>query len=171
MPSSSSNSKSDPEPAAALVRAPLVSSELAESPRHVRPARVALVALGLVPLGAAAGALAGALGVTIWLAINDGLRAALAPPVWGVAGIVGAACGAVLLPLAGFTLLRYVPLGRALAETIVATALGGVVGVQFWDEQWLFGPLAGFGLAAIRLWALTRRKRLAGPGGGQPAAR
>ena len=65
--------------------------------------------------------------------------------------------GAVILPLAGFTLLRYVPLGRALAETIVATALGGAIGVQFLGGWWLAGPLAGFGVAATRLWALARR--------------
>jgi hypothetical protein len=110
-------------------------------------------------LGAGAGAIAGALGVTIWLSIIEGVRAAFDPPVWGVAGLIGGALGAVLLPLAGFTLLRYVALGRALAETIVATALGGVVGIQFLGVWWLVGPLAGFGLAAVRLWELARRNR------------
>jgi hypothetical protein len=72
---------------------------------------------------------------------------------------VGSVLGAVILPVAGFTLLRYVPLGRALAETIAATALGGAIGVQFLGAWWLAGPLVGFGVAATRLWALARRAR------------
>jgi hypothetical protein len=120
-----------------------------------------LVGLGLIPLGAAAGALAGALGVTIWLSIIQGVRAAFDPAAWWVAGAIGGALGAVILPIAGFTLLRYVPLGRALAETILATAVGGVVGIQFLDNWWLAGPLAGFALAAARLWALARHRRQA----------
>jgi hypothetical protein len=125
----------------------------------VIPSRVALVALGLIPAGAAAGALAGALGAMIWLTATEGLRAAAAPLVLGVAGVFGAVLGAVILPIAGFTLLRYVPLGRALAETIVVTALGGAIGVQLLGAWWLAGPLAGFGVAATRLWALARRVR------------
>lgn len=70
-----------------------------------------------------------------------------------------AVVGLVLIPIAGFTLLRYVPIGHALAETILATAVGGAVGVQFLGGWWLVGPLAGFGLAAVRLWALAPRKR------------
>jgi hypothetical protein len=125
----------------------------------VIPSRVALVALGLIPAGAAAGALAGALGAMIWVTASEGLRAAPIPLLLGVAGIVGGILGAVILPIAGFTLLRYVPLGRALAETIVATALGGAIGVQLLGAWWLAGPLAGFGVAATRLWVLARRVR------------
>jgi hypothetical protein len=125
----------------------------------VIPSRVALVALGLIPAGAAAGALAGALGAMIWVTASEGLRAAPIPLLLGVAGIVGGILGAVILPIAGFTLLRYVPLGRALAETIVATALGGAIGMQLLGAWWLAGPLAGFGVAATRLWALARRVR------------
>ena len=60
--------------------------------QRVSTARVTLVALGLVPAGAIEGALAGA---------------------------VGALFGAILLPLAGFTVLRRAPLGRVLPETIL----------------------------------------------------
>jgi hypothetical protein len=136
-----------------------VAHEIVAPDRRVSPARVALVALGLVPAGAIAGAIAGALGATIWLSVAEGLRAALDPWLWGMAGTVGAALGAVVLPIAGLTVLRYVPLGRALAETILATALGGAVGVQFLGGWWLAGPLLGFGLAATRLWAIARRAR------------
>jgi hypothetical protein len=62
-----------------------VSLEVSPPARGVSPVRVALVALGLIPLGAVAGAVAGALGVTIWLSIIEGVRAAFDPSVWGVA--------------------------------------------------------------------------------------
>lgn len=138
-----------------------MSKELAVPERHVSPTRVALVALGLIPTGAVAGALAGALGVTIWVSFTQGIRIALDPTLWAVAGAVGGALGAVLLPIAGLTVLRYVPLGRALAETIVGTAIGGALGVQFLGEGWLLGALAGFAVAAIRLRMLAKRARTA----------
>ena len=138
---------------------PATHRQTSPSARRVIPSRVALVALGLIPAGAVAGALAGALGAMIWVTAAEGLHAAPIPLLLGVAGILGAILGAVILPVAGFTLLRYVPLGRALAETIVATALGGAIGVQLLGGWWLAGPLAGFGVAATRLWALARRAR------------
>lgn len=143
--------------------------------RQVSPTRVALVGLGLVPVGAVAGALAGVLGVSIWLGIVEGARSAFDPLAWGMAGMVGGALGAVLLPIAGLTVLRYVPLGRALAETILATAIGAALGIQFLGTGWLVGSLAGFGLAAARLWARYRRLSRAAqrfPGGAErPAPR
>jgi hypothetical protein len=77
---------------------------------------------------------------------------------------------ALLLPIAGFTVLRYVPLGRALAETIVGTAPGGALGVRFLGQGWLVGALVGFGLAATRLRMLAKRNRTAGLEGPPPAA-
>jgi hypothetical protein len=147
-----------------------MSKQILVAERHVSPKRVALVTLGLIPTGAAAGALAGALGVTLWVGLAEGFRAALDPSLWTVAGVVGAALGAVLLPLAGFTVLRYVPLGRALAETILGTAIGGAVGVQFLEQGWLLGALAGFGMAAIRLRLMAKRARARGPRSPEPAA-
>lgn len=138
---------------------PSTSRPTLPSPRRVIPSRVALVAFGLIPAGAVAGALAGALGAMIWMTTAKGIGAAPIPLILGIAGVSGAILGAVILPVAGFTLLRYVPLGRALAETIVATALGGAIGVQFLGAWWLAGPLVGFGVAATRLWALARRAR------------
>jgi hypothetical protein len=138
---------------------PAIHRETVPSQRSVIPSRVALVALGLIPAGAVAGAIAGELGAMIWLTAAEGLRAASIPVLLGVAGTFGAILGAVILPVAGFTLLRHVPLGRALAETILATALGGAIGVQLLGAGWLAGPLAGFGVAATRLWALARRAR------------
>jgi hypothetical protein len=138
---------------------PATQREPVPSERKLIPSRVALVALGLIPTGAVAGALAGGLGAMIWLTVAGGPHAPPDPLVLAIAGVFGAFLGAVILPVAGFTLLRYVPLGRALAETIVATALGGAIGVQLLGAWWLIGPLAGFGVAATRLWALARRGR------------
>jgi hypothetical protein len=128
--------------------------------RRVSPARVALVALGLVPTGAVAGGLAGAIGVSIWVAITQGIAQAFDPRVWAFAGMFGAALGAVLLPIAGFTLLRRAPLGRVLAETILGTALGGALGALGYPVGmgWLGGALAGFAVAAAHLWWKARRQ-------------
>jgi hypothetical protein len=132
--------------------------------RRVSPARVALVALGLVPAGAVAGGLAGALGVTVWVSVAEGLPQAFDPAVWTVAGSVGALLGAVLLPIAGFTLLRRAPLGQILAETILGTALGGAIGATLspFGAGWLAGALVGFALSAAHLWWRARRARGSG---------
>jgi|GEM_PF-4717340 len=128
--------------------------------RRVSPARVALVALGLVPAGAVAGALAAALGVTIWVGVTEGIRQAFDPMAWLVAGSVGGMLGAVLLPIAGLTLLRRAPLGRILVETILGTALGGAVGAIMspFGAGWFVGALAGFALSAAHLWWRARRR-------------
>ncbi len=77
------------------------------------------------------------------LAIAEGKIAAI--------GRIGEVSAREDLPIAGLTVLRYVPLGRALAETIIGTAVGGALGVQFLGQGWLVGALGGFGLAVIRL--------------------
>jgi hypothetical protein len=147
-----------------------MSNHVAITKERISPTRVAVVALGLVPTGAAAGALAGALGVTLLVSVTDGVGAALHPGLWLVAGLVGGGLGAIVLPIAGLTVLRYVPLGRALAETIVGTALGGALGVQFMGRGWLIGALAGFGLATIRLRGLAKRARAGDLDRPEPAA-
>ena len=124
------------------------------------PARVTLVALGLVPAGAVAGFVAGALGVSIWVGVTEGVAHAFSPGAWLVAGAIGAGLGAVLLPLAGFTLLRRAPLGRVLLETILGTALGGAIGAVLspFGAGWFTGALAGFALSVGHLWWRARRR-------------
>lgn len=128
--------------------------------RRVSPARVTLVALGLVPAGAVAGFVAGALGVSIWVGVTEGIAHAFSPGAWLVAGAIGAGLGAVLLPLAGFTLLRRAPLGRVLLETILGTALGGAIGAVLspFGAGWFTGALAGFALSVGHLWWRARRR-------------
>jgi hypothetical protein len=126
--------------------------------RRVSPARVTLVALGLVPAGAVAGALAGALGVTVWVGVTEGFAHAFDLGAWLVAGAVGGALGAVLLPLAGFTLLRRAPLGKVLLETILGTALGGAIGAVLspFGGGWFTGALVGFAASVGHLWWRAR---------------
>jgi len=128
--------------------------------RRVSPARVTLVALGLVPAGAVAGFVAGALGVSIWVGLTEGVAHAFDPATWLVAGSVGAGLGAVLLPLAGFTVLRRAPLGKVLLETILGTALGGAIGAVLspFGAGWFTGALAGFALSVGHLWWRSRRR-------------
>src|SRR6187549_456635 len=128
--------------------------------RRVSPARVTLVALGLVPAGAVAGFVAGALGVSIWVGLTEGVAHAFDPATWLVAGSVGAGLGAVLLPLAGFTVLRRAPLGKVLLETILGTALGGAIGAVLspFGAGWFTGALAGFALSVGHLWWRARRR-------------
>jgi hypothetical protein len=140
----------------------LVESPSIRAPRQISAVRVAVVSAGLIAGGALAGAAAGALGATIWLVVTEGVRAALDPNVWFVAGVVGAPLGAILLPLAGFTALRRVPLGRLLASTVAATAVGGALGAIATPEGWVGGAIAGFLLATGWLWHRSRGPRRPG---------
>jgi hypothetical protein len=128
--------------------------------RRVSPTRVTLVALGLVPAGAVAGFVAGALGVSLWVGLTEGIAHAFDLATWLVAGSVGGLLGAVLLPLAGFTVLRRAPLGKVLLETILGTALGGAAGALMDVDGggWFKGALIGFALSAAHLWWKTRRR-------------
>ncbi len=78
---------------------------------------------------------------------------------------MGAGLGAVLLPLAGFTLLRRAPLGKVLLETILGTALGGAIGAVMspFGAGWFTGALAGFALSVGHLWWRSRRRALTEP--------
>jgi hypothetical protein len=123
----------------------------------VSPTRVALVALGLVPVGMAAGGTAGVLGVAVWLGVVDGVQAMFDPAVWAVAAGIGGVLGGLLLPMVGLTALRHVPIGRLLGFTVLGSALGGLLGILLLGGNWLFGALAGFGFTTLRLWARGQR--------------
>lgn len=139
------------------------SQPLSTEKRQISPARVVAATAGLVVGGGIAGAAAGMMGAVVFVTINESLRAAFEPIVLGFAGSIGGLLGAVIMPIAGFTLLRYVPLWRAFLETTLMTAIGGVIGVQFFPEWWLAGPITGFLIAAVRLWRLARRTRAHDP--------
>jgi hypothetical protein len=113
------------------------------------------ITAGLVVLGGVVGAVLG-LGLVVLLGARVGdFRMAGEGSFYGAT--FGGAMGGVLAPIAAWTLMRHVPLWRAIAETAVGTVGGAVLGLIFQpvhDTAWLSPPLlgiAGFALAAIRL--------------------
>jgi hypothetical protein len=100
------------------------------------PARVAGVTVGLSLAGATFGALAGAVVFAIRDVAAVGVHALIDLTTYGLGALVGAPLGAVCAPVAGWLLLRDVPLGRAFLVATVGTIVGGAIG-------WLFrGPFA-----------------------------
>jgi hypothetical protein len=109
-----------------------------------RAQRIAVVIIGLSLTGAAVGALLSPL-----LLLAMGLARGM--PVVGadlsflrIPAAFGAVAGAVLAPIASFTLMRHVPIWRAIVETLLGTIVGASIGM-------LFGPSQRFGL----LWAIV----------------
>ena len=119
------------------------------------PAGILAVTAALLAGGALFGGLAGAVALTLVLALFGTFN-------WGlllVAAQMGAVLGAVLLPIAGWTLLPRVPLWRVFTGTIAGTVIGGllgtVLGFLLYPVGLLVGPvlgaILGFLCAAIRL--------------------
>src|SRR5262245_34898106 len=96
-----------------------------------RTARILLVTTGLAIAGAAFGATAAIMALTIGLALTEGLREALRglSRVLGFAAFAGAVLGAAVAPAGAWILMRRVSLGRAIVGTFVGTAVGGVTGL------------------------------------------
>jgi hypothetical protein len=120
--------------------------------------RILTVTAGLVAVGATVGALAGAAVAALIGAILDAPLAALDPELLLAGATFGAPLGAVLLPVAGWLLMRHVPLGRALVWTTVGTVAGGLVGwflpasvQRFMLGKTLVGGIIGFLLAVLIL--------------------
>ena len=109
------------------------------------PARILAVTAGLAAGGALFGTLAGAAAITILMALV-GVLGEESSDLILLAARMGAVLGAVLLPIAGWTLMRRVPLWRALTGTIVGTVVGGVLGAVF--LTFLFGIIDGPALGA-----------------------
>ena len=80
-----------------------------------------------------------------------------------VAALFGAGVGAVLSPIAAWTLMRHVPLWRAIVETAIGTTVGVIVGYFCGSLlKWGLAAPIGFGVlgflvAAIRLRLTARR--------------
>jgi hypothetical protein len=124
--------------------------------RSSDPSRVASVTAGLSIAGAVAGA---GVGLAMTLITGGFSGAASIAPVLLSAASVGAACGAVLFPLATWTLMRRVPLGRALLWTLVPSTVGAALALGFFGltaPVGIAGALAGFLPAA---WRLRRSAR------------
>jgi hypothetical protein len=117
------------------------------------------VTLSLSAIGGVIGAGLGAL--ALW-GLSIAIRNPRAIEGLGLAALAGGVLGAVLAPIAAFTLMRHVPIWRAMVETALGTTVGMAIG-------WAAGPrmgyaglwpvglgLLGFVVAAVRL-RLTHR--------------
>jgi hypothetical protein len=122
--------------------------------------------------GAVIGAAVGALSLSVLILVSGdwNQRVAVTVPLT-VAAIFGAILGLVLAPIAAWTLMRRVPIWRAIVETALGTVVG--VGAGYLLRPWLGGTapweiafaLAGFAAAAIRLRLTHRGPRQPATGG------
>jgi hypothetical protein len=118
--------------------------------------RVAGVALWVTTLGIVAGALVGALGgVAFALVFGPGVG-----ELASAGALLGAAFGLLLGPLAGFGILRDVPLWRAVVATGSGTFIGILAGAAMGGNI-IVPSLVGFGAGAAyaRIRYSTRRLR------------
>jgi len=129
----------------------------------VSPARVAGVTAGLAVAGAVSGAVVADVVLAAAIGVTQGPLAVLRDPfVYLIGGLVGAGCGFLCGPVAAWTLLRRVPLGRAILEPSIGAAIGGALGLFFARPGGVFAPIigaiAGLLIAAIRLRFEYRNK-------------
>ena len=110
--------------------------------------RILTVTAALAGVGAVTGAVAGSAVAFLAVLLRVGLGEALDLQLFEFGAWVGAPLGAVLFPLAGWLLMRRVPIGRALLGTMLGTIVGGLVG-------W-FAPLHGPGdiIERTLLWGI-----------------
>jgi len=90
--------------------------------------RIFAVTLGLAVAGTVFGAIAGTLALGTSLVLSQQFDGFTKPLLFVVAATLGAILGAGCAPLAGWLLLRRVPLGRAFGGLTVGAIIGGVVG-------------------------------------------
>ena len=129
----------------------------------VSPVKVAGVTAGLAVAGAVSGAVVADIVLATALLVTQGPLAVLRDPfVYLIGGLVGAGCGFICGPIAAWTLLRRVPLGRAILEPSIGAAIGGALGLFFAPPGGIFSPIigaiAGLLVAAIRLRFEYRNK-------------
>jgi hypothetical protein len=92
------------------------------------PGRLIAVTIGLSLAGAGFGALAGAMVLITSVLLSRGADAVTDPIILVLGAMPGAILGAACAPVAGWLLLRRVPLGRAFGGLTIGTVLGGVLG-------------------------------------------
>ena len=130
--------------------------------------RVLAVTGGLAVAGLVVGAVVGVGVAGAFIALSLLTRSG---GVWNVgstllfSAMFGGALGLVLGPLAAWLLMRHVPIGRALGQTALGTAIGSFLGLLLVMFPVLLIPfpplvlgLAGFAAAAVRLRITHRRK-------------
>jgi hypothetical protein len=149
-----------------------------------RLGRIIAVTVGLSVAGAIFGALAAVMGLVVLTVLSGGGAPMLDMAV--IPAILGASLGAVGAPAIAWLLLRYVPLGKAIAWSTVGTAAGGVVGwllatvldraspgidtaVGSQVRGAILGAIAGF-LAAALILRLRAARGKASSTAGRPVA-
>jgi uncharacterized membrane protein len=125
--------------------------------------RILIVILGLAITGAVVGSVLGILSLWAASAILNGLpNAGAIPDIASNGAKAGALVGAVLVPISAWSLMRFAPLWRAIAEPALGTTLGAVIGslaaayMKVGLKWSIIGALAGFLLAAVHLRIVYR---------------
>ena len=113
------------------------------------PVRVLVVTAGLAVAGATCGGLAAAVALALALLPSEGMVLFSDPGVLRLAAVVGAGIGSVLAPIAGWLLLRHVPLGRAFAGLTIGTIVGGVVGWFIPNSDLIITPILAAALGFV----------------------
>jgi hypothetical protein len=117
-----------------------------------RIGRILVVTLGLVLTGATVGAVLGGAILLGWVAVANPHGAPLPiVQLLKVGAFFGAWVGAIIAPIASWTLLRRVPLGRAIAGAAIGTTLGAIIGSPLEMIGPLLGGVGGFVAAAVYL--------------------
>lgn len=137
--------------------------------RLVRPSQVPIlhrikIALGVAALGAFAGGIAGGISAAVIAAIvahETRILLDWSPYLFGAE--FGAPLGAILFPLAAWTLMRRVSFGRAAFGTIAGAFIGGFAGyfiTSTANALWfsIAGGVLGVALAATWMWMRSRAK-------------
>jgi hypothetical protein len=117
--------------------------------------RILAITAGLAAAGAVVGGVIGGLLVSLLMLLHG-------PGRWEAIGFLagtgfGAEVGFVLAPIAAWTLMRRVPLWRAIGETAIGTTIGAGIGLVLQPDfrVMALSPLVlgliGFAAAALRL--------------------
>lgn len=120
-------------------------------------ARRIKITLGISALGAVAGGIAGAIAAaTVGAFMSGEATIYLDWFAYFMGAYIGAPLGAVLFPIAAWTLMRTVPFGRAAVGTIAGTLVGGFCGFFIAPGHnslmiSIGGGIIGFAVAAILL--------------------
>lgn len=128
--------------------------------------RILIITAALAGLGAVVGSV---LGVLLMAAILTVTREAWSATVLFVGAAFGAVSGFVLAPIAAWTLMRRVPIWRAVVDTAVGTTIGAGLGLLAQPRFAVVAAypillgLLGFTAAALRLRLFYRGDRTGKP--------
>jgi hypothetical protein len=127
-----------------------------------RISRILTVTLGLTLTGATIGAVIGGIVLLGWVIAT---KPAGAPfpiaDLFEIGAMFGAVIGAVTAPIASWTLLRRVPLGRSIVGAAIGTAIGAAIGGLIAPINPVIGGVAGFvgGVIYLRVIVAPRLVR------------